>query len=582
MLRICKKFFSLFSKEQKKKIIALFFMMLVGAFLEVIGVSLMIPLVTVVLQPDMIMENEMLRSGCEFLGIHTHQSFVLICAITLIVVFIIKNSYLMLQYYAQSEFSYNSRFTTQCRMLKAFMLRPYEYYLNAQTGEIVRIIQNDITQSYSLFLLLLGAIKDLIVTIALIITIFILNPVMTILAAVFLLSTILLIAKVVKPILEREGLEFQKYSAITNTWLFQAISGIKAIKVNHKEAFFETNYGVYGKKMIRTRKINAVMENCPRLLIEMISVCAMLSIVAGYVYLDKNMEALIPTLGAFGMAALRLMPSANRIVTAVNSIAFYEPAVDSLLKNIKNLQELEEKCAIFHENTKREKKNLLLNKEIALKDILYHYPNSKKNILEKASLVIPVGKSVGIVGPSGAGKTTVIDIMLGLLTPQQGTVMVDDVDVMSAYEEWLSMVGYIPQNIFLMDDSIRANIAFGQRESEYSEEAVWQALKDAQLDEFVRGLPQGLDTCIGESGIRLSGGQRQRIGIARALYTNPEVLVFDEATSALDNGTEAAIMESINLLKGKKTMVIIAHRTQTIQGCDMVYRVNGTKITRER
>ncbi|MCX4315549.1 MAG: ATP-binding cassette domain-containing protein, partial [Lachnospiraceae bacterium] len=225
---------------------------------------------------------------------------------------------------------------------------------------------------------------------------------------------------------------------------------------------------------------------------------------------------------------------------------------------------------------------LTFEREITLQNISYSYPNSEQHVLEHAQMSVPVGKSVGIVGTSGAGKTTAVDIMLGLLNPQEGQVLADGVDVMSVYTEWLSHIGYIPQTIFMLDDTIRANVAFGLAREEQTDEQVWYALQEAQLAEFVRSLPEGLDTQIGERGVRLSGGQRQRIGIARALYTNPELLIFDEATSALDNETEAAIMESINSLHGRKTMVIIAHRLQTIEGCDMVYRVKDGRIERER
>ena len=228
------------------------------------------------------------------------------------------------------------------------------------------------------------------------------------------------------------------------------------------------------------------------------------------------------------------------------------------------------------------KEKLPVTKEVRLADITYHYPNSDKLIFNHASVSFPIGKSIGIVGTSGAGKTTIIDILLGLLKLQGGKVLADDVDIQTHYREWLANVGYIPQMIFLLDADIRKNVAFGIPEEEIDDQRLWYALREAQLDEFVKTLPEGIATGIGERGIRLSGGQRQRIGIARALYNDPEVLILDEATSALDNDTEAAIMDSINRLHGKKTLVIIAHRLQTIEKCDMVFRVEDGGIYRER
>ena len=239
----------------------------------------------------------------------------------------------------------------------------------------------------------------------------------------------------------------------------------------------------------------------------------------------------------------------------------------------------------YDEEAYRKKKyveKLPVKKEILLKDITYKYPNSEVLIFDNATMRIPVGKSVGIVGTSGAGKTTVVDIMLGLLQLKSGGIYADGIEVREHYESWLKNIGYIPQTIFMIDSSIRKNVAFGRGDEDIDDAKVWQALKEAQLDEFVKGLPEGLDTGIGERGIRISGGQRQRIGIARALYEDPEVLVLDEATSALDNDTEAGIMDSINHLHGRKTLIIIAHRLQTIEKCDIVYRVENGSVTRER
>lgn len=583
MISIVKKFNVLFEKRQKNRIFILFFLMLIGAFLEVLGVSLMLPLVTAIMQPDIIESNELVKRVCELFDLHSHQTFVIVCIAALIIVFVVKDLFLMIQYYVQARFVYNNRFATQRRLLEAYIKRPYEYYLNAESGEIVRVVQNDVNQTYNLLTTLLGFATETIVSIALVITIFVVDPLMTAFIAVMMLGIVLVIAKVVKPILRREGLSLQKNNALTYKWLLQAINGIKEVKVAHKEAFFEENYEKSGRKSIQAEKWNSVLSNIPRLLIEMVSVCSMLALIAIMIYKGREIETLLPSIGAFAMAAVKLMPSANRIVGAMNSIAYQEPALDKMLENLRVLEEEKGSLDVVSE-TKQDKEDgsLSLEKEIALQDITYQYPNSEKHVLEHAQMVIPVGKSVGIVGTSGAGKTTAVDIMLGLLTPQEGQIMADGVDVMSSYTEWLSHIGYIPQTIFMLDDTIRANVAFGLKKEQQSDEQVWHALEEAQLAEFVRTLPDGLDTQIGERGVRLSGGQRQRIGIARALYTNPELLIFDEATSALDNETEAAIMESINGLHGKKTMVIIAHRLQTIAGCDIVYRVKDGKIEQER
>jgi ABC-type multidrug transport system fused ATPase/permease subunit len=279
------------------------------------------------------------------------------------------------------------------------------------------------------------------------------------------------------------------------------------------------------------------------------------------------------------MAAVRLMPSVNRMSSALNALSYLEPALDKMVEHLTVAEEWEKNHG-QEESSPSARQKISLNHKVELSDLTYSYPNAESPVLDHANMEITIGKSIGVVGASGAGKTTAIDILLGLLVPQQGQVLADGVDIQEDYEGWLDHIGYIPQMIFMLDDTIRANVAFGIPKEEVDEEQVWRALEEAQLKTFVQSLPDGLDTTIGERGVRLSGGQRQRIGIARALYKNPELLIFDEATSALDNETEAAIMESINALHGRKTLVIIAHRLTTIAECDIVYRVENGKITR--
>ena len=321
----------------------------------------------------------------------------------------------------------------------------------------------------------------------------------------------------------------------------------------------------------------------PRLLIETVCIAGLVLYLILQIASGKEVAAMITQIGVFAVAAMRLLPSANRINNYLTSISYFEPFFMGVSDNLQ--EEINDRNVNYDAEAyeaRKEIKKLPVLKKIELKDIVYKYPNTDVLIFNHADMEIPVGCSVGVVGTSGAGKTTIIDVLLGLLNIQEGSILADGVEVREHYEEWLKNIGYIPQTIFMIDASIRKNVAFGVPDEEIDDNKVWQALKEAQLDEFVKGLPEGLDTGIGERGIRLSGGQRQRIGIARALFEDPEVLVLDEATSALDNETEAAIMDSINRLHGRKTLIIIAHRLQTIEKCDMVYRVENGQIARER
>lgn len=610
MWLVFRKFYKLFSRKQKKQLIILFFLMLFGAFLEVLGVSLIVPLVSVIMQENVIQNNKVVQCICTLLHIRSNKTFLIVCILVLIFVFIFKDLYLMFEIYVQNRFIYNGRFQIQQRLMNTYLDCGYEYYLNASSGEIVRIMQQDVKNAFLLLFNLLNFTTELIVSLVLVIAVFVINPLMSMLVGIVLALTMLVIAKVAKPMLHRQGEILQESSEQTNKWLIQMVNGIKEIMVGNKQEFFRENFNYHGKRLVRAERWNGLLGNVPRLLIEMASIVSMLFALLVAVMSGAEVSKLVPAIAAFAMAALKLMPSANRISSALNLVAYYESSLNNVLENLdlfddENIKmnsvvkEMKktfvrekrgnlETSAEIKSMQQTEKKvlgnfyNMTLQHQVELKNISYHYPDTKQMVLQNVDMVIPIGKSIGIVGVSGSGKTTVVDIILGLLNPQSGEVLIDGMLLKENYGQWLSCIGYIPQMIFMLDDTIRANVAFGISPEKVEEEKVLKALEEAQLRDFIEKLPDGLDTRIGERGIRLSGGQRQRIGIARALYPNPELLFFDEATSALDMETETAIMESINRLHGRKTLVIIAHRLATIAECDMVYRVENGRIVREK
>lgn len=582
MFSVLGKFNKLLNAKQKSRLAILGLVTVIGAFLEVIGVSLMLPLITAIMQPDIITSNKYIVYICNILDLHSHRTFVIVCIIAVIFVFIFKDFFLMMQYYIQARFVCNNQFAMQQKMLSGFLNRPYEFFLNAESGEILRVVQSDVPATYALLTTVLGMLTESVVALAISVTIFIIDPLMTTFVIVMMAVVVIAIAKLVKPVLKKKGEEQLINNSLMYKWLIQGITGIKEIKVGGKENFFKENFEISGKKYISAEKWRTVFSNIPRLMIEMVSVCSTLAFIAFMIYKGREIETLVPTLGAFAMAAMKLMPSANRIVAGINQVVFQLPSLNKLLEDIEMFEEDEKKYSSYRKNNSdKALKDLTFNDKIELKNITYSYQNSDRLILDKANMIIPIGKSIGIVGASGSGKTTAVDILLGILLAKEGEVLTDGINVMEHYSEWLSNIGYIPQSIFMLDDDIKSNVAFGVKKEEQDEERVWEALREAQLEDFVRGLKDGIHTQIGERGMRLSGGQKQRIGIARALYSNPAVLVFDEATSALDSETEAAVMSSINGLHGKKTMIIIAHRLQTIKECDMVYRVGDGKIKEE-
>lgn len=581
MVQILKKFRIILNRQQKARVAIIVVLMIIGAFLETLGVGLIMPLVSAITTPDFVETNKYARMACEVLNLHSAKTFMLVVIIALMVIYIFKNIYLFFEYYVQWRFICNNRFRTQQQLMKNYLHQSYEFYLNVESGEILRVINEDVSRTFTLLSTVLSFYTEAVVCVALVVTIIMTDPLMAILIAGVLGAVLLIVNRMIKPALKKAGIRFQKNVAQSNKWMMQSISGIKDVKVARCEDFFLDQFSAYGKKAVDSEKINNVLGTIPRLSIEAFGISSMLAVIAGLMCVGRDINSLLPQLTAFAMAAVRLLPSVNRMSTALNSMAYYEPALDKMIENLSEISSESSSGSINTSTCNHESAMQVLNK-IELQNITYSYPGAQQPVLEHANMEIEIGKSVGIVGASGSGKTTAIDILLGLLQPQSGCVKVDGQDIQDDYEGWLSHLSYIPQTIFMLDDSIRANVAFGISTKDVDEAQVWKALDEAQLKEFVQSLPDGLDTMIGERGIRLSGGQRQRIGIARALYSDPELLIFDEATSALDNETETAIMESINALHGKKTMVIIAHRLTTIRECDVVYRVEGGKIEIER
>ena len=407
-------------------------------------------------------------------------------------------------------------------------------------------------------------------------TLLITNPVMTLMLLFIAVGMTIIVIWVLKPTLNRLGRTSQKIQSQMGKWKLQSIYGIKDVKILNKENFFAGSFGKYSERNAKLTTNYTVLNNMPRLLIETFSICGILAYLAVCIVRSQDLTELMPQISAFAVAAMRLMPSINRINTHLTNIAFYEPSVNYVYENV-DFTSYKLKGRYEKADTVTGKP-IRLEKEIRMEGITYQYPESDKPVLVDAEMTVPVGKSVGVMGPSGAGKTTAVDILLGLLKVKSGKILCDGRDIFENYPSWLSHIGYIPQTIYLTDDSIRENIAFGVAKDEIDDNRVWEVLEEAQMKDFVKKMPQEIWTTIGERGIRLSGGQRQRLGIARALYHNPEILVFDEATSALDTDTESAIMEAIDSFHGRKTLIIIAHRLRTIENCDIIYKVDGGKI----
>lgn len=574
----------LFDKKQKGQIIGLSIMILIGGALETLGVSMILPVVNVLMDPQSVMDNEYVRRLNTFLHIRSTQQLIILMLSTLIGLFVIKNAYLLLQTYVQNTFVTRNRNRMISRVMREFLNRPYEEYLGADIPTVFRLTDSDIPNAFQLILVMIQLVTELVVSALICIVLVVISPVMSLFIVAIFLGMTLMITKILKPRLNEIGRKNQSIQSRIAKWRIQSIYGLKDVKVLHREEFFVRNYYESGAVGADVARNYAVLNNLPRLLIETVFIAAMLLFIMIYILQGNDIAVLIPQLSAFAVAAIRVMPGTNRINTYLSQIAYSQPCLDYLYENLTDAMKQDVNGSVTgiqgtEDAVIAQGRGMQLRDKIVLDHISFTYPNTDKPIFTDAHMEVKRGQSVGIMGPSGAGKSTIVDILLGLLHAQQGTITCDGRNIFDDYAGWLSQIGYIPQSIYLVDESIRDNIAFGIDADQIDDDRIWEVLEEAQLRSFVEELPEGLDTTIGDRGVRISGGQRQRLGIARALYHNPEILVFDEATSALDGDTEKAVMDAVNSFHGRKTMVIIAHRLNTIAKCDVIYKVEGEKIT---
>lgn len=574
---IFKKLNYILDKKQKINIVVLAVMIFIGGILETLSISAMLPVVWVIIDAESVQQNKYCQWIMELLHIQNMQGFIIMLLVALMIMYILKNAYLLLLTSEQNRFISVNRNRLISQVLREFLNRPYEFYLDADIPTVFRLTDSDIPNVFGILMAIISLASEVVVFV-LICGVLIVTDWKLVLVLIFISGIVTLVLfKVLKPKLNSLGMTNQAIQSRIAKWRIQAIYGIKDVKVLHRESFFADNYESNGKIGAKLNQKYAIINALPRILIETIFMVSILGYLVVCVALGDDMTQMLPTLTAFGLAAVRLLPCVNRINTYLTDISYFRPCLDYVYENM-NINEISKKTnqTLLPVD---ETKTMELKDRIELKDIVYAYPNTDVLIFDHADMEIPYGKSIGIMGPSGAGKSTIVDILLGLLKVHEGQILCDGDNVFDNYPAWLAQIGYIPQSIYLVDEPIRNNIAFGIADDEIDDNRIWQVLEEAQLKEFIQTLPEGLDTTIGDRGVRLSGGQRQRLGIARALYHNPEILVFDEATSALDNETEAAVMEAINSFHGKKTMVIIAHRLNTIEKCDMIYKVEGGKIT---
>lgn len=570
------KFRFILTTSQKKWGIVVIIMTLLGAICETMGVSIILPLVQVMIEPQQLRENEILEPIIEKLHLTSDAHLIWAIGGAVIVVYAFKNLFLTFLSYVRVKYACKVQRELSVEMLNSYMKRGYVFFLNSGTGDLMRGMINSITYTYTglyqIFKLFAEAMTIAFICIYIMLADMVMALCVVGLAVICLALVVLVCQKQVK----KCGEVYYKYSGLINQSLIQTFQSIKEILVMHREDYF---IGSYKKKYQKQQKGfigQTVAAESPTYIIESICVAGLIVAVCIKAITAEDASLLVPQLAAFAVAAFRILPSLGRISNYFNQFMFCIPAINDTYQNFKEVRGQEDTAEEQREwDGKIEHANLI--DQLSIENITWKYPTATGNVLEGVSIDIKKGQAVAFVGKSGAGKTTLADVVLGLLKPQNGCIKIDGMDIEDISGERSSLIGFVPQNANLLDDTVRRNVAFGIEDEEIDDELVWQALEQAQMKDIIEEMPEGLNTEIGERGIRFSGGQRQRFAIARALYNNPDILILDEATSALDTETETAVMKAIETLQGHKTLIIIAHRLTTIKNCDVIYEIKNRK-----
>lgn len=579
-MRIFKMLAYIFSPKERWQFVGLFILQLFATVLDFFSITLILPFVNFLITPNLA-DTSWGRLIIKLAGSTEQKNILLFLTFLMIAVYILKNAYTLFLTGLQTRFNYNNHIRMGAKMINCYMRKPYTYHLQRNTAEIVRNINHDVNSAFGMISTIFTLVGDALIIVSLVVFLFSVDTWMTTAVIASLAFCSLCYFLIVRKKVREFGKEAREISAKMIKAIHQSVGGIKEVKVMGREQYFSDVYTSAGQEMLVRKRKFAIIGAIPSRLIETLCMSCILGVIAYKIYVGEDLAMLIPNLSAFALAAIRLLPRANSINAHINGITYTLPSLESLYDELRDSEREEKERLEEIARKKAEKKTVQTGEEqdIFVKNMTFTYPEKETPVLKNVSLHIPYGSSVGVIGVTGAGKTTLVDLILGVLKPEKGTICYGTLDIHEDYAEWQKHIGYIPQNIYLTDESIRKNVALGIPENEIDDEAVWRALRNAQLADFVETLEDGLDTVVGERGVRISGGQRQRIGIARALYHDPAILFFDEATSSLDNQTEAAVMESIKGLSGNKTMIIVAHRLTTIEHCDIVFKVENNEIS---
>lgn len=569
---VWKKMQYILTPQQKKRSLAVFVLILFGAVFETLGVSAIIPLVQAMVATEELLQNSSLAPVIQVFHIDTGYQLIVLISVAVTLIYVLKNVYLVCLSKVRVNFAVSIKRELSVRIMNSYMKRNYSYFINMKTADIIRGVGYDCSGVYDVIFNVLKIVTDVLTVACICVFIFYTDMVMACGVVLVLGLSLLFLISVFRKRMKKLGDYSRECTSESNRFLYEAFQGIKDVFVFKGRKYYASQYNKYYSEQQRTDASRTVAAEMPAYFIEAVCITGLIGIVCLKLLTGTDANTFIPQLATFAVAAFRVLPSIGKISSSFNQFVFMCPTVMAVYNNLKEV-ELFEQAAIGVEWDESVGEALPFTGEVCLKGIEWRYPNSDVKVLHNLDLTIQKGTSIGLIGQSGSGKSTLADILLGLLIPQSGMITVDGINIFEHLDEWRNTISYVPQTVFLRDDTIRNNVAFGVEDAKIDDIKIWRALEQAQLAETVKSLPDGVNTHMGERGIRFSGGQKQRVAIARALYNDPEILVLDEATAALDNDTEQAVMEAIDMLHGQKTLIIVAHRLTTIQKCDRIYEV---------
>lgn len=572
-----KQLMAILEKKQRVQCVFLLVGVFVCAMMETLGIGAVVPFVLVLLSPEETMQNEIVKYISDLFGVTTYMQLLIITALIIVAVYLLKNVMLLIFQYFQAKFHNEIEKYLMIKQFRMFMLRPYSYYLKTNSSEVIRGISSDITQVAQVIDGFTGFLSEGITIVMIGIFIVIMDP----LIAIGLVGTVMLVAFIVVFALKKKtsslGIECRDIFLQRSKTTLEAVNGYKEISIAHKKEYFINRFEKINERAAKLNTQYLIIMKAPSRVVETVFIASLLGLACLRIGMGGDNNQFISVISAMAVSAMRLLPSISSLSNYMNTLIYNRVGLEATYKNVEQTRN-EEKLCISREEKEVENDFTGNFSNIILKDVSFIYENSDKKILDKVSLNIERNTSVAFVGESGAGKSTLLDVLLGLLIAGEGEISLDGTPIKDIPQRWSDLVGYVPQSVFLLDDTVRRNIAFGIADEDIDDERIWKVIREAQLEDFINSLPEKLDTEVGERGVRFSGGQCQRIAIARALYHNPNILVLDEATSALDTETEKEVMSAVEKLHGKMTIIIVAHRLSTIENCEKVYEVKNGAV----